>query len=205
MLAVDVSLERDSLLLEGLTRDVANVAEVFLIMDEFSVLFSKCSECIEHDTWYDVAEQNTKEDTIEHVIRETDDLELLHSLTYGTRDKELQDAVKHGLTHLFWWLLARVNVLLIVTEGDSTEHKGKDHSHEADICKFFDVHTDSFEDVSNFRVVAEDIHDVKEVDGRMEESTKEGYTYIHQDTIKLSSFVERLFSVTSFQSFVDQW
>lgn len=102
MLAIDMSLERDSLLLEGLTRDVANVTEVFLIMNEFSVLFSECSECIKHDTRYDVAEQNTKEDTIEHVVRETDDLELFHSFTNGTRYKELQDAVKHRTTHLLW-------------------------------------------------------------------------------------------------------
>lgn len=205
MLAVDVSLERDSLFLEGLTRDVANVAEVFLIVDKFSVLFSECSECIKHDTWYDVAEQNTKEDAIEHVIRETDDLELLHGLTNGTRDKQLQDTVKHGLTHLFWWFLPRVNVFLVVTEGDSTEDEGKDYSHKAHISKFFDVHTDSFEDISDFRIVAEDIHDMKEVDGWMEESTEEGYTYIHQDTIELSSFVEWLLSVTSFQGFMNQW
>lgn len=102
MLAIDMSLERDSLLLEGLTRDVANVAEIFLVVDEFSVLFSECSECIKHDTRYDVAEQDTKEDTIEHVVRETNDLKLLHSLTNGTRDKELQDTVKHGTTHLLW-------------------------------------------------------------------------------------------------------
>lgn len=205
MLAVDVSLERDSLLLEGLTRDVADVAEVFLVVDEFSVLFSECSECIKHDTWYDVAEQNTKEDTVKHVIGEADDLELFHGLTDGTWDKELQNTVKHGLAHLFWGFFARVNVLLIVAEGDSTEHEGKDDSHEADIGKFFDVHTDGFEDVSDFRVVAENIHDVEEVDGWMEEGPEEGYTYIDQDTIELSCFVEGLFSITSFQGFMDQW
>lgn len=197
MLAVDVSLERDSLLLEGLTRDVADIAEVFFIMNELSVLFSQCSKCIKHDTWYDVAEQNTKEDAIEHIIGETDDLELLHSLTYGTRDEELQDTVKHGLAHLFWRFLARVNVLLVVAEGDSTEHEGKDDSHEADIGKFFDVHADGFEDVSDFRVVAENIHNMKEVDGWMEEGTEEGYTYIDQDTIELSCFVEWLLSIAS--------
>lgn len=204
MFAIDMSLEWDSLLLEGLTRDVANIAEVFLIMNEFSVLLSQCSECIKHDTWNDVAEQNTKEYAIEHIIWETDDLELLHSLTDGTRYEKLQDTVKHGLTHLFWRFLARINVLLIVAEGDGTKHERKDNSHETDIGKFFDVHTDGFEDVTDFGVVAENIHDMKEVDGWMEECTKEGYTYIDQDTVELSCFVEWLISIASLQGFMDQ-
>jgi hypothetical protein len=67
---------------------------------------------------------------------------------------------------------------LIVAEGDSTKNEGEDDSHDTNICKFFDVHTDSFENITNFRVIAEDIHYVQEVYGRMEEGSEESNTNI---------------------------
>ena len=87
VLAVDVVLEGDTLLLEGLSGNVANVAIVFLIVHQFVVLLSECSEGVEHDTRNDIAEKNAEEDAVDHIVWETHDLELLHRLPYGSGDE----------------------------------------------------------------------------------------------------------------------
>jgi hypothetical protein len=87
MLTMNVVLEWNALLLECLSRNVANIAIIFLIVDQFVVLLSQGSEGVEHDTIYDIAEKNSKEDAVDHIIWKAHNLELLHGLAYRTRDE----------------------------------------------------------------------------------------------------------------------
>lgn len=97
-------------------------------------MLSQCSECIQHNTRNDIAEENTEENTVYHIIREPHYLEFFHSLADSTWDKELHDTVNHGLTHLICWLVTRIDVLLVVAESDSTEDKSEDNAHDTDIA-----------------------------------------------------------------------
>jgi hypothetical protein len=74
----------------------------------------------------------------------------------------LEDAIEHCLTHLICRLLSRINVLHIITKGNSAENKGEDDSHKADVSELFDVDGNSFKDISNLGVIAKYVHDMKE-------------------------------------------
>lgn len=148
-------------------------------MDQFIVLLSQRSKGVEHDTRYDIAEKNSKENAVDHIIWKTHYLELLHGLPYRTRHKQLQDTLDHRLTHLVRRLLPRIDVFHVVAESDSTEDKSKHYSHETHITQLNYVYTNCLENVTDFGNVTEDIHDVQEIYGRIEESSEESDENIH--------------------------
>ena len=189
MFAVDVVFEGDSFLLEGLTIDVADVAVIFFVVLQVVGDVSQGGEGVEHDTRDDVAEEDAEEDAVDRVVEETDDLEGLHRLGDCSRNEELEDAVEHCLTHLAFGLLSWINVFLVVAEGDCAEDEGEDNAHEADIEEFDHVESDGAEDVADFWVVAEDVHDMEEVDGRVEEGAHEGDSHVEGHSPELHAVV----------------
>jgi hypothetical protein len=116
----------------------------------------------------------------------------------------LQDALNHRLAHLVRRLLARIDVFHVVTESDSTEDKSKHYSHEADIAQLDYIDANCLENVSDFGNVTEDIHDVQEIDGRIEESSEESDKNINQHSVEFTCLIERLRGVTAFQCLVNQ-
>jgi inner membrane protein involved in colicin E2 resistance len=81
VLAADVLLEGNSLLLEGFSVDITNVTLVLLIPLEVIGNVSQTREGVEHDTRNDVAEHYTEEDSVYSVITEPHNLEGLHRLS----------------------------------------------------------------------------------------------------------------------------
>jgi hypothetical protein len=104
----------------------------------------------------------------------------------------LQDTLNHRLAHLVRRLLARIHVFHVVTESDSTEDESKHYSHETDIAQLDYIDADCLENVSDFGNVAEDIHDVQEIDGRVEESSEESDKNINQHSVEFACLIERL-------------
>jgi hypothetical protein len=75
---------------------------------------------------------------------------------------------------------------LIVAEGNSAEHKSKEHSHKTHVEELENIESNGSENVTYFRIIAKDINDVNEVQWRVEESTHKGDSYIHSHSPKLS-------------------
>lgn len=78
MLFGNVVIEVLQVLLQFLSVDVANVTEIFLVVVEFICSFAEFSEGIQHETRDNVAEKKTEENSIDHVITETDYFKLFH-------------------------------------------------------------------------------------------------------------------------------
>jgi hypothetical protein len=108
------------------------------------------------------------------------------------------------LAHLVRRLLSRIDVFHVVTESDSTEDKSENYAHETNITQLDYVETDGFEDVSDFRDVAEDVHDVQEVYGRVEESPEESHQHVDQHSIELACLIQWLRGITSLHGLVNQ-
>jgi len=189
MRPVDVLLEWFLLLLEGLPGHIADVAHVVFIVLQGIRLIPQTSKSIEHDTRDNVGEHCSKENAVYCVIGEPYNLEGLHWLPDSSRYIESQDALHHCLTQVLLWISAGVNIFLVVAEGDRAEDKGKDHSHEADVEQLWELQADSLEDVPDFGVIAENVHDVNEVQGREEKGPNEWHSHINCYSPKLGTQV----------------
>jgi hypothetical protein len=108
------------------------------------------------------------------------------------------------LAHFVSGLISRVNILHVVAESYSTKDESEDHTHKADVGKLLDVNGNSFEDISDLRIVAENIHDVQEEKGGMDERSEKCNSDVHGHSIELCAGIEWLTSVSSFQYFVNQ-
>ena len=84
MLLSGVLGEVDSLLFEGFSTYIADVAVIFLVVVSVVGLFSQAGEGVKHESADDVAEKHIKEGYIDDVIEEASDLELFHGLAYST-------------------------------------------------------------------------------------------------------------------------
>jgi len=91
--------EVGSLLLECLPADVANVAEVLLVVGSGLALFSETGKGVEHKSAHDVAEHGVEEGDVDDIVDEADYLELLHCLADSPRNVELAYAVQHSVAH----------------------------------------------------------------------------------------------------------
>ena len=153
-------IERQPILLECLSGNIAYIAQILLIISQFTIAFSQRCKCIQHNTRDDVAEQNLEEDEVDHVIAIAHNLEAL-TIAYRTRHEKFHDAVHHTLAHLLSISFSIIDILLVITESNRTEHKSKHHTHETHISQFFDIDTDSLENITNLRNVAENIHQMQ--------------------------------------------
>ena len=93
MLTINVLLEIQSSLFNGLPIYVTNVAIVLLVVKQLISQISETGKGVKHDTWNNVTEKNAKEDTINRVINESHCFEGLHGFSYGTWDEELQNTI----------------------------------------------------------------------------------------------------------------
>ena len=101
------------------------------------------------------------------------------------------------MTHFILHWITIIDVLLIVAECYSTEHKSKHHTHQTHKGQLFDVYCYGLEDVTNLWNVAKDVHQVKEEEGRVEEGTEKGHTHIQCHAVELSAEIEGLVGITS--------
>lgn len=202
MFTIDVLVKRNPSLFERLSIDFANVALVLFVLLQFIRHISKTTESIQHDTWNDIAKHNSEEDSINRIVSEPYELERLHRLSDRTRNIQLEDTLHHGLAKLFLRFLACINIFLVVAECDSTEDEGKDNPHHTHIEQLEDIETDCFEDISYFGIVAEDIHDVDEKDGRVEECADKGYSDIQCYSPKLGALIQWLCRLPSAQDYI---
>jgi hypothetical protein len=99
VLILSVLDEGFALLLELLSGDVTNVAEVLLVVGQVLINGSQTAERVQHDTRHNVTKQQPKERYVNHVIREPHDFELRHGLTDHARYKQLHQTVNYRLAH----------------------------------------------------------------------------------------------------------
>jgi hypothetical protein len=199
---VDVLLEGLFLLLQGLPTDVANVALVLLVVLQLVGLVPQAAKSVQHDTRYDVGQHSSEENAIDGIVGEPHYLKGFHRLPNGPRNIQSQNTLHHGLAEVLLRVTTGVDIFLIVAEGDRAEDKGEDDPHEADVEELGEFEADGFEDVADLGVVAENIHDVDEVERRIEESTHEGYDHVDGYSPELSAEVQRLSGVATLDDLV---
>jgi hypothetical protein len=101
------------------------------------------------------------------------------------------------LTELTFRLFSRIDIFLIIAKCNCTKNKSKHNTHKTHIQKLSYIQSNSSENVTNFRVVAENVHNVDEIQGRIEKCTNERYSNIEGNSPELSTVVKRLGSLTS--------
>jgi len=178
-------LEWLTFFLQVLSFYIANIAEIFFIVSQLIILFSKGTERIQHNTRYDVRKQNSEENSIEHIVSKSDRFKTLHGLAYCSRNKQLHDTIEHTMAHIIDMFLSSIDIFQVIAEGYCTKYKSKDTSHDAHISQFHNVEADGFEYVSYLWIVTENIHDVKEENRWIEECSKESYTSVDSYSVEL--------------------
>ena len=110
----------------------------------------------------------------------------------------MENTIHHWLTEVFLRLITWKDIFLIVTESNCAENKGKYYTQDTNIEELVDVETDSFENVTNFWIIAEEIHDVYEVERRIEESSNKWDKDIEENSPELRTEVDWLCGISSF-------
>ena len=135
---------------------------------------SKTSKSVQHYTWNDVAKKQSKEGDVYHIVSESENLKLIHSLSNGSRYKELHQTVKNGLTHLGFRFSFTIDIFHVVTECHCAEDEHEHDSQETHIKDALDAQCDGCKDVTQVRVVAENIDDNKVTNGYCRYLNNEG-------------------------------
>ena len=99
----------------------------------------------------------------------------------------MQNTVQHSLTTFFLSLITSVDVFHVVAESDCAENERKYYTHETHIDQLLNIKTYGFENVAYFWVVTENIHDVDEVERRVEEGSYERYNDVDCYSPELST------------------
>jgi len=86
---------------------------------------------------------------------------------------------------------------LIVAKCDCAKDESKDNTHKANIKQFNYIQSDCAEDVPNLRIVTEDIHNMKEIDWRVEKCTNEGNSDIKCNSPEFHAIVKGLGCLSS--------
>jgi hypothetical protein len=93
MCSTNVVLEIFSVFLYSLSWSVADVTVITFILQKIAIYLPEWAEWIKHNTRNDISEQNSKENTVYHVVHESHNLKGFHCLADRTWYKQLQNAV----------------------------------------------------------------------------------------------------------------
>lgn len=161
-----------TLLFKSLPLYITNIAKVLLVIVQLSPALIQFPESIQHEALDDVREEHTEENTINCIVGEPGDLEIIHSLVDSTRNKESQDTVDHSRAHLILVLDVPIHVFHVVTEGYRTEYNHKCDAHHRHEHKLFSYQTHGLENIAQLLLVAETVDQVDEDQGRVDEGAK---------------------------------
>lgn len=143
--------------LHNFSRHITHKTLIFFIIVESFIGLSETCKSIQHDTLNNVTEKKSKECQIYHIIGKSSNFKLFHCFNNGSRDIKRHNTVQHTLAHFINWFSFTVYIFHVVTEGNSTEDKDKDNTHETNIKETLDVDSNCFKDICKYLYFTEDI------------------------------------------------
>lgn len=161
-----------------------NVAPVLLVIVHFLPFASELGECVDHDAWDDVPEQQAKENEVNQICHKTHKLELLNGSSYRPADVEIHDATDDGVTWVSWVCLAHQveGICFIAYETENVDEYDPQHSYWEELIQVVEY---GIEDIGQGLILKEEVDDVDEEGWLAIESSEQACYQVQEHILEL--------------------